>query len=154
MSSGRLNVGVIAVLMIVIMIGVTCAILAPVFRDAREMQNAAICMSNMKQLGLALTQYTQDFDGAFPPSKACEGTDVSNRQATQTIVNLLDPYLGKTYSGEPRNPRLTWRCPSQRGHSLYVKSKTDEKGAAGTVWPLHYVCNRNLLRPVGGEFSH
>ncbi len=112
----------------------------------------ATCISNMKQLGLALMQYTQDYNGAFPPSKACVGSDISNRQAVRTIVGLLDPYLGRRVSS--RNPRTVWHCPAQRGHGLDVKAESDESAMAGTIWPLHYACNMNLLRPMGGVYSH
>ncbi len=141
--------GLVIGAVLVILVG---TLLFRVYKNNWDYQSQPQCTSNMKHLGMAMLQYAQDYDGTLPPSKMCNGSEVTNRQVTQTIVNLLDPYLGKTSSGEQRNPRTTWRCPAQRGHGLYVKSTADEKGAAGTVWPLHYVCNRNLLRPVGGEF--
>jgi len=42
------------------------AVLFPVFQKVRENPHHGSCASNMKQLGLALTQYTQDGDGSFP----------------------------------------------------------------------------------------
>lgn len=114
-------------------------------------EKQARCTSNLKVLGMAMMAYADDYDGVYPPSLVAAGSNERDRQAVSTIVNALDPYLNlHGYN----HTRAVWRCPAQRGHGLYVKSKTDEKGMAGTVWPLQYVCNRNLLRPIGGEFSH
>ena len=42
------------------------AILFPVFARAREKARQASCQSNLKQIGLAMMMYTQDFDEEFP----------------------------------------------------------------------------------------
>ncbi|MEN6305755.1 MAG: DUF1559 domain-containing protein [Armatimonadia bacterium] len=42
------------------------AILFPVFAKAREKARQASCLSNLKQMGLAMFQYTTDYDGTFP----------------------------------------------------------------------------------------
>lgn len=42
------------------------SILFPVFAKAREKARQASCLSNLKQLGLAMFQYTTDYDGTFP----------------------------------------------------------------------------------------
>jgi hypothetical protein len=118
--------------------------------DTRDAKRKASCMGDMSRLGLALMLYVQDYDGNYAPSKICEGSQVANRQVTRTIVDLLDPYVMK----RARPTRGVWRCPAQPGHALYVKTQSDETAVAGTVWPMHYVCNINLLRPMGGVFSH
>ncbi len=141
--------GLVAVAITVVVVAV---LLAPANRYNREYGARNHCLSNMKQLGLAILQYSHDYHETFPPSKTCLGTDISDQQATLTIVNFLDPYLGR--NKRPGYSRRLWRCPSQRGHGLYVKPESDGRAVAGTVWPLHYVCNMNLLRPMGGVYSH
>lgn len=47
-------------------ISVLAAILFPVFAKAREKAREATCQSNLKQLGLAFTQYIQDYDETYP----------------------------------------------------------------------------------------
>ena len=47
-------------------IATLAAILFPVFQKVRENARRASCQSNMKQIGLAITQYTQDSDELIP----------------------------------------------------------------------------------------
>jgi len=59
----------IELLVVIAIIAILAAILFPVFAQAREKARQAACMSNMKQIGLALQQYQSDYDGMFPPSQ-------------------------------------------------------------------------------------
>jgi len=54
-------------LVVIAIIAILAAILFPVFTQARERARGTACLSNMKQVGLALTQYTQDNDERLPP---------------------------------------------------------------------------------------
>lgn len=56
----------IELLVVVAIISILAAILFPVFARARENARRASCLSNMKQIGLALEQYKQDYDSTFP----------------------------------------------------------------------------------------
>jgi prepilin-type N-terminal cleavage/methylation domain-containing protein/prepilin-type processing-associated H-X9-DG protein len=56
----------IELLVVIAIIAVLAAILFPVFARARENARRASCQSNLKQLGLAFTQYTQDYDEQLP----------------------------------------------------------------------------------------
>ena len=52
----------IELLVVVAIIGILAAILFPVFARARENARRASCQSNLKQIGLGIAQYTQDYD--------------------------------------------------------------------------------------------
>src|SRR5574337_570391 len=56
----------IELLVVIAIIAILAAILFPVFARARDKARQATCMSNLKQIGLALMQYEQDYDEANP----------------------------------------------------------------------------------------
>ncbi len=58
----------IELLVVIGIIAVLAAALFPVFAKAREKARQAACASNLKQIGLALMQYTQDNDEVMTPS--------------------------------------------------------------------------------------
>ena len=56
----------IELLVVIAIIAILAAILFPVFARAREQARRTSCASNMKQIGLALMQYAQDYDERLP----------------------------------------------------------------------------------------
>lgn len=57
----------IELLVVIAIIAILAAILFPVFARARENARRASCQSNLHQIGLAMLQYTQDYDEKYPP---------------------------------------------------------------------------------------
>ena len=56
----------IEILVVLGIIGILSALLFPVLARARENGRKAVCNSNMRQLGVAFSQYTQDYGGRYP----------------------------------------------------------------------------------------
>jgi len=77
-SSARSQAGgftLIELLVVIAIIAVLAAVLFPVFQKVRENARRTVCLSNLKQLGLAMTQYTEDSDETLPPIAYVEGGD-------------------------------------------------------------------------------
>ncbi len=77
----------IELLVVIAMIAVLAALLFPTFQKVRENARRTTCMSNLKQIGLALTQYTGDNDEALPPGA------YSAPSGIVTWRQLIFPYI-------------------------------------------------------------
>jgi prepilin-type N-terminal cleavage/methylation domain-containing protein len=58
----------IELLVVIAIIGILAAILFPVFAQAKKSAQQTVCISNMRQIGLAFALYAGDFDESWVPS--------------------------------------------------------------------------------------
>jgi prepilin-type N-terminal cleavage/methylation domain-containing protein/prepilin-type processing-associated H-X9-DG protein len=77
----------IELLVVIAIIAILAAILFPVFAKARENARRTACASNLKQIGLAIMQYTQDYDERYMPGQT---------SSRSTFVTMLQPYTKST----------------------------------------------------------
>jgi prepilin-type N-terminal cleavage/methylation domain-containing protein/prepilin-type processing-associated H-X9-DG protein len=56
----------IELLVVIAIIAILAAILFPVFAQAREKARSSSCLSNQKQIALAFSMYSQDYDETYP----------------------------------------------------------------------------------------
>ena len=88
----------IELLVVIALLALLAAVLFPVFGKVRENARRTTCASNLRQIGLALTQYAGDSDERLPPSAyALGGETVSWRQ-------LVSPYVSAPVFACPSNP--------------------------------------------------
>jgi prepilin-type N-terminal cleavage/methylation domain-containing protein/prepilin-type processing-associated H-X9-DG protein len=69
MLTTRKGFTLIELLVVIAIIAILAAILFPVFARAREKARQTSCLSNMKQIGLGLMMYVQDYDEYMPGFK-------------------------------------------------------------------------------------
>lgn len=67
--AGRKAFTLIELLVVIAIIAILAAILFPVFARARENARRASCQSNLKQIGLGIMQYSQDYDERMVPRR-------------------------------------------------------------------------------------
>ncbi len=125
----------IELLVVIAIIAILAAILFPVFARARENARRASCQSNLKQIGLGIMQYTQDYDERFSPS--------ANNEADYALSGLrIGPY---TKSDQllvcPSDSNVTYNVRKVSGIgttpiSYYVSGDTYEEPAIvdGSTW--------------------
>jgi prepilin-type N-terminal cleavage/methylation domain-containing protein/prepilin-type processing-associated H-X9-DG protein len=82
----------IELLIVIAIIAILAAILFPVFAQAREKARQTACLANMKQIGLGLTLYSQDYDEVLPPANDAV-TDFNSSKAPANFLGALIPYL-------------------------------------------------------------
>lgn len=70
-QSSRSAFTLIELLIVIAIISVLVAVLLPVLAGVRERSRQTACASNLRQLGLAFTEYTQDNEEALPGAYCC-----------------------------------------------------------------------------------
>ena len=83
----------IELLVVIAIIAILAAILFPVFARARENARRTSCTSNLKQIGLGLIQYSQDYDEKLPHDYFGPDTDSSGRGGAYKWMDAIYPYV-------------------------------------------------------------
>ncbi len=92
----------IELLVVIAIIAIIAAILFPVFSKVRENARRASCQSNLKQIGMAITQYTQDSDETLP-TRRLGITDPTEYESWRAMIY---PFVKSTAVFQcPSNPR-------------------------------------------------
>ena len=92
----------VELLVVILIILILAAILMPVLAKAKAKANSLACVSNLKQIGLALRQYMDDNNGGIPgnwlimPGGPREVGCVVGTQVA-TWADLLAPYMGGSF---------------------------------------------------------
>ena len=129
----------IELLVVIAIIGILAAMVFPVFARARESARKAVCLSNVKNLALAIQMYLSDNNDTFPPQEhrqdvidyfgaapggavdrwpgAChaESSDAAVAARIQWYADMGNPYLTwPVVLDEYVKNRDVWRCPSAK----------------------------------------
>jgi prepilin-type N-terminal cleavage/methylation domain-containing protein/prepilin-type processing-associated H-X9-DG protein len=96
-GSSRSAFTLIELLVVIAIIAILASILFPVFGRARENARRSSCQSNLKQIGLGVAQYVQDYDERMPFSTLDSGPDNGD------WMDTIQPYI-KSYQ--------VLKCPS------------------------------------------
>ena len=102
MRSSRRAFTLIELLVVIAIIAILAGLLLPSLASAKEQGRTARCISNVRQMGLALTMYVDDH-GVYPPLRFPS----ANPQFVHGWYDTLSPYLNKWTNGIS-----VFRCPS------------------------------------------
>jgi prepilin-type N-terminal cleavage/methylation domain-containing protein/prepilin-type processing-associated H-X9-DG protein len=116
----------IELLVVIAVIGILAALLLPVLSKGNAAAKSAACKSNLRQLGIALNTYVDDWEkypgpmvsGLIQPGQSGGGGIVVQLQPGFLYLLQLAPYLSLsgTQAGVQgvfnREKRLVWHCPA------------------------------------------
>ncbi len=116
-ASGALSVAV-KFLALVAIVGLAVALLLPAVRSAREPARRNSCMNNLKQIGLALSNY-ESMHGAYPPAYTVD----AEGRPLHSWRTLILPYMEQKALYEQIDLTKPWDDPANeqaRNTSLSV----------------------------------
>ena len=127
----------IELLVVIAIIAVLAAIIFPVFAQVRGNARKIACISNLKQIGLAMQMYASDNDGLLPIGKDASDDAVPQMwpAVCQTVLkqmSFLHPNKPSNGAGDPvKRPDVlpglldpyiknlqVWKCPGDTGFKV------------------------------------
>ncbi len=139
--ASRAGFTLIELLVVIAIISILAAILFPVFQNVRENARRTSCQSNLKQLGLAFTQYAQDYDETLPMGVSAGR---ANKGAGDGWAGRIYPFVA--------SPGV-FSCPDDTARPV----ANVYGGKTYTLSPISYAYNFNLAgvtyRGIQGIYS-
>jgi len=114
----------IELLVVIAIIAILAAILFPVFAQAKEAAKKSACLSNVRQIGLGMIMYTNDFDDYYPGNDqwvpAASNTSASDPREPYDM--LIMPYV--------KNEKI-FSCPDDN-------ASTRASASSNSFWDSSY----------------
>ncbi len=131
----HLGFTLIELLVVIAIIAILAAILFPVFARARENARRASCLSNMKQIGLGILQYAQDYD-----ERMVMGASATSPGNNVVWIELLQPYV-KSYQ--------VFQCPSNTLNTTTMEFSPSGLAKVSYMAPIDY---KNSNAAIGARY--
>jgi prepilin-type N-terminal cleavage/methylation domain-containing protein len=105
-STRKSGFTLIELLVVIAIISILASMLFPAFARAREQARKSVCISDLRQIGMGIMQYTGDYDERYPIGHPFWALDGGGTPIEPQLSKVVDPYIKSLQ---------VWSCPSWSG---------------------------------------
>ncbi|MBN2712131.1 MAG: prepilin-type N-terminal cleavage/methylation domain-containing protein [Planctomycetes bacterium] len=109
----------VELLVVIAILSILAALLLPALQQAMTSVRMAACSNNLKQIGIVLTLYADDYDRRLmPPTGYAPGNTNGWVGQERRWTGIINPYFDMNWNDRWNLP-YSMKCPSYKGTSAY-----------------------------------
>jgi len=103
----------IELLVVLAIIGILASLLLPALARAKTKAHNAVCINNLRELGVATRLYAEENNNRLPSAEILPTEPIDPQKPLARICDVLSSYLGKT-AGTNTNSLTVFKCPADQ----------------------------------------
>lgn len=136
----------IELLVVIAIIGILASLLMPALARAKGKAKDTACLNNLKQIGLAVVMYSDDYKGVLPDAEPLPSQPLDPSSPMARICDVLGKYVG--YTGPTNRSSQIFHCPMDKPGQYGPQSYYDKEGAS---YEWNYVYSGKQLGNLKGN---
>ena len=117
----------VELLVVIAVIAILAGILLPVLGQAKKKAHRTTCLSNLKQVGIAINSYADDHDDYLPGPVVAGARASYDQTSSQELIFHIAPYLGLPEPGPQTVIARVFVCPGYEKNAPGLVSLSGRK---------------------------